>query len=252
MTAYLIVDVDVRDAEAYAEYVRQAPPLVARHGGEYLVRGGAHEALEGAWRPARLVVIAFPSAHAARAFLDDPDYAPVKAIRHRVAASNVTLVEGAPASPAPDGDGEVAGGRATAHQDPPILGSRPRALTGLRHVALCVRHFEATERFYAELLGMCVEWRPDADNCYLTSGNDNLALHRASGEPAPAGQRLDHIGFIAARPADVDGWHTFLAAAGVPIVAAPKTHRDGARSFYCQDPEGTTVQIIHHPPLGDV
>ena len=27
-------------------------------------------------------------------------------------------------------------------------------------------------------MGMQVEWRPDPDNVYLTSGNDNLALHR--------------------------------------------------------------------------
>ena len=31
--------------------------------------------------------------------------------------------------------------------------------------------------------------------------------------------------------------------------APPRTHRDGARSFYCKNPEGATVQFIHHPPL---
>jgi uncharacterized protein (DUF1330 family) len=95
MAAYLVVDIDVHDPEAYREYAAQVPPLVARHGGTYLVRGGAHETLEGTWAPNRMVVLQFPDAVAARAFVDDPDYAPVKAIRHRASASNMVLVEGA-------------------------------------------------------------------------------------------------------------------------------------------------------------
>ncbi|QKT04182.1 VOC family protein [Ectothiorhodospiraceae bacterium 2226] len=125
---------------------------------------------------------------------------------------------------------------------------RPPATAGLRHVALFVEDFEGCERFYVDLMGMAVEWRPDADNVYLTSGNDNLALHRAPA-PAQGRQRLDHIGFILARPEDVDAWHDFLVARGVTIKTAPRTHRDGARSFYCLDPDANLVQLIFHPPL---
>jgi catechol 2,3-dioxygenase-like lactoylglutathione lyase family enzyme len=117
-------------------------------------------------------------------------------------------------------------------------------------VALQVRDLEACERFYTELLGMRVEWRPDPDNVYLTGVGDNLALHRISGAHADAtAQRLDHIGFMLARIEQVDVWHEFLAAHGVRIVKPPRTHRDGARSFYCLDPDGNAVQIIYHPPL---
>lgn len=127
---------------------------------------------------------------------------------------------------------------------------RPAKTPGLHHVALNVKELESCERFYTGLLGMRVEWRPDADNVYLTGGNDNLALHRvASGsEPGPA-QRLDHIGFAIDEIGEVDEWFVFLKSNGVPIVKEPKTHRDGARSFYCRDPDGNTVQLIHHPPL---
>lgn len=122
--------------------------------------------------------------------------------------------------------------------------------TGLRHVALRVEDLDACERFYVGLLGMRVEWRPDPDTVYLTSGNDNLALHRSRGAPSPAaGQRLGHIGFIIPHPAQVDAWHDHLTAQGVSVLAAPRTHRDGARSFYCLDPAGNQVQIIYHPPL---
>lgn len=131
--------------------------------------------------------------------------------------------------------------------------NRPEPTLGLRHVALQVRDLEACERFYVELLGMRVEWRPDPDNVYLTGGHDNLALHRIPGPHAVAGeQRLDHIGFMLRDLAEVDAWHRWLSSHAVPIMKAPRTHRDGARSFYCQDPDGNSVQIIYHPPLAGI
>ena len=127
---------------------------------------------------------------------------------------------------------------------------RPQPTLGLRHVALQVHDLSACEHFYVELLGMRVEWRPDADNVYLTGGSDNLALHRTEGRPAEAEQqRLDHIGFMLSQIEQVDAWHTFLSAQGVNIVKAPRTHRDATRSFYCLDPHGNSVQLIYHPTL---
>ncbi|MEJ2392077.1 MAG: VOC family protein [Gammaproteobacteria bacterium] len=124
----------------------------------------------------------------------------------------------------------------------------PPAMSGLHHVALYVEDLAACERFYVDLLGMQVEWRPDEDNLYLTSGKDNLALHRAA-EKLQGAQRLDHIGFTLRKPEDVDQWYSFLVEKGVSMKTPPKTHRDGARSFYCLDPGGTLVQMIYHPPL---
>ncbi|NIP16434.1 MAG: VOC family protein [Pseudomonadales bacterium] len=125
----------------------------------------------------------------------------------------------------------------------------PKPHAGLRHVALFTTTLEACVRFYTELLGMKVEWNPDPDNFYLTSGTDNLALHRATESRSARGQRLDHIGFIIDDEQDVDAWHDHLAANGVNILERPKTHRDGARSFYCEDPDGNVVQFIYHPPI---
>lgn len=128
--------------------------------------------------------------------------------------------------------------------------NRPEPTLGLRHVALQVRDLEGCERFYVELLGMHVEWRPDPDNVYLSGGRDNLALHRIPGPHAGTEQqRLDHIGFMLRDIGQVDAWHAFLKANGVTIMKEPRTHRDGARSFYCLDPDGNSVQLIYHPPL---
>lgn len=127
---------------------------------------------------------------------------------------------------------------------------RPGKTGGMRHVALFVTDLAACEQFYVDLLGMTVEWRPDDDNVYLTSGNDNLALHRAEVLPAAQEQqKLDHIGFIIPTMDEVDAWFEFLQAHDVKIRNAPRTHRDGARSFYCYDPADTVVQIIYHPPI---
>ena len=87
----------------------------------------------------------------------------------------------------------------------------PGGMLGMRHVALFVQDIDACLHFYVDLLGMQVEWQPDADNYYLTSGSDNLALHRSSANPAESGQRLDHIGFVMRTPADVDAWHAHLS-----------------------------------------
>lgn len=127
---------------------------------------------------------------------------------------------------------------------------RPPATAGLRHVALFVNNLEACEHFYVQLLGMSVEWRPDLNNVYLTSGNDNLALHRSNEDlSANIEQKLDHIGFIIKTPEQVDEWYEFLKHHQVSIRQPPRTHRDGARSFYCYDPANTAVQIIYHPPI---
>ena len=131
---------------------------------------------------------------------------------------------------------------------------------GLRHLALNVRRFDEMKRFYVDLLGFAVEWEPDADNVYLSSGIDNLALHRASipapppAAPPPAASPpgaspLDHLGLIVREAEDVDRWAVFLETSGVAIDARPRTHRDGARSCYFRDPDGNSVQIIHHPPI---
>jgi len=128
---------------------------------------------------------------------------------------------------------------------------------GLRHLALRVRQLEAMKRFYIDLLGFEVEWEPDADNVYLSSGIDNLALHRSTSLAASrstgegGGFTLDHLGLIVRTPAEVDAWAAFLESRGVTLDAQPRTHRDGARSCYFKDPDGNSIQIIHHPPISE-
>lgn len=130
-----------------------------------------------------------------------------------------------------------------------IGGSRP-PLLGIRHVALFMKDLAAAERFWVDVMGYEVEWRPDPDNVYLRGGTDNLALHRGQGrEPADRDPQLDHIGLAVPRAADVDAWARHLEAHGVVPKSQPRTHRDGSRSLYFHAPEEVLVQIIHHGPM---
>jgi catechol 2,3-dioxygenase-like lactoylglutathione lyase family enzyme len=125
---------------------------------------------------------------------------------------------------------------------------KPQPTAGLRHVALYIKNFAECEHFYTQLVGMKIDWRPDDDNLYLTSGNDNLALHRAPADYTPnPHQRLDHIGFFLTAKEEVDAWFDYLNSHHVTMKASPRDHRDGTRSFYCADPDGNVVQFIYLP-----
>jgi uncharacterized protein (DUF1330 family) len=94
LPAYLVVNLEVKDVTAFEEYKAAVPPIIKKHGGEYIVRGGSWEAFEGDWRPSRLVILRFPDLKAIRAFVDDPEYAPWKTFRQNISHADMIGVEG--------------------------------------------------------------------------------------------------------------------------------------------------------------
>jgi uncharacterized protein (DUF1330 family) len=95
MPAYLIFDLHVHDPDAYQPYRERAGATVESYGGRYLVRGGAHELVEGDWDVDRIVVIEFESAEQARAWYQSPEYQEIAPIRHGASRGKAVLVEGA-------------------------------------------------------------------------------------------------------------------------------------------------------------
>jgi uncharacterized protein (DUF1330 family) len=95
MAAYWIGEHDIKDAAAFADYLRQAVPLIERFGGRYLTRAGTHDVLEGGWRPTRVAVIAFPDMAALRQFYRSPEYQPLIALRRAAATDVVIAIDGA-------------------------------------------------------------------------------------------------------------------------------------------------------------
>ncbi len=125
-------------------------------------------------------------------------------------------------------------------------------MLGIRHVALRVRDISRSVNFYTEVLMMQVEWSPDADNVYLTSGGDSLALHQISekgGDEKFRPGNLDHFGFLVSTPEEVDEWAARLESRGIELAQKPRTHRDGARSIYFRDPDGNMIQLLYHPSI---
>jgi uncharacterized protein (DUF1330 family) len=97
MSAYVLVEVHVTNPEPYAAYRDLAGASVARHGGRFLVRGGAVTPLEGDWQPQRLVVIEFPSVDAAKTWYFSDDYQDALKIRLANSVGKALIVEGYPA-----------------------------------------------------------------------------------------------------------------------------------------------------------
>ena len=95
MKAYVIADINVNNPDLYAEYRRQVPATVEKHGGRFLVRGGVSETLEGSWHPTRVVVIEFPDMAAAKAWYNSQEYGPLITLRQKASTGSVILVEGA-------------------------------------------------------------------------------------------------------------------------------------------------------------
>jgi len=97
--AYIIVDMLITDMDQYRQYMAAAPAAVAAAGGEYLVRGGRFEVLEGSWEPARIAMLRFPSYEKAKAFYDGEQYRQARAKRAGATQFfNLILVEGVDAT----------------------------------------------------------------------------------------------------------------------------------------------------------
>lgn len=90
---YWIARIDVRDPEAYKDYITTATPAYQQYGARFIVRGGAYEAIEGAAR-SRNVVIEFPSLEAAKACYNSPQYQKAKAIREQFSDGELIIIEG--------------------------------------------------------------------------------------------------------------------------------------------------------------
>lgn len=95
MSAYIIAEVKVHDAKLYEEYKSQVQATLDAYGGQFRVRGGKTELLEGDWNPPRLVVLEFPSMDNARAWWSSTEYAGPKSLRQRSAVTQMILAEGA-------------------------------------------------------------------------------------------------------------------------------------------------------------
>jgi uncharacterized protein (DUF1330 family) len=94
MSAYIIVEIEVTDPAGYEKYKNLAGATVEKYGGKYIVRGGKTEVLEGDWQPKRIVVLEFPNAERAKAWLNSDEYREPRKMRHATAKTRMIVVDG--------------------------------------------------------------------------------------------------------------------------------------------------------------
>ena len=95
MAGYVIAQIKVNDADGYGEYKKGVGATIEAYGGEFLVRGGEAEIIEGDWPLPRTVVLRFPSVEKAKQWYHSDAYKPLLEMRQKVSDGNLIIVEGA-------------------------------------------------------------------------------------------------------------------------------------------------------------
>jgi uncharacterized protein (DUF1330 family) len=93
MPGYLIADIEVTNQDMFDEYRKVVPATIEKYGGEYIIRGGAAEALEGDWNPNRVVVLKFESLERAKEWYNSDEYQSILSLRTGASNGNVIMVD---------------------------------------------------------------------------------------------------------------------------------------------------------------
>ena len=94
MSAFVVVQVEVKDPVRYERYKALVPPSLEKYGGRFVVRGGKTETLEGDWSPRRFVIVEFASLEQAKTWWASPEYAEAKALRQATASTQMIVADG--------------------------------------------------------------------------------------------------------------------------------------------------------------
>lgn len=95
MAAYVIADIEIKDAAAYEAYKRGVSATLEKYGGRFLVRGGEVKPVEGDWQPSRIVVLEFADMATLEAWYASPEYKPLLGIRLAATTGRLIAVQGA-------------------------------------------------------------------------------------------------------------------------------------------------------------
>ncbi len=97
MPAYLVVNYDITDADAYLDYQSKAGPILTN--GTLLVLDPASEGVEGE-AGHQTVIIEYPTREAAEAAYRSPEYQAVVGIRHGATSNHRAMIVNGFAPPA--------------------------------------------------------------------------------------------------------------------------------------------------------
>jgi uncharacterized protein (DUF1330 family) len=94
MTAYMVVEVRVKDQNKYDQYLACVPDIVRSYGGKYLVRGGEITSVIGSWNPQRMTILEFPSKESIDDWLASAEYKAITHLRDEGADVRSVILEG--------------------------------------------------------------------------------------------------------------------------------------------------------------
>ena len=94
MSAYVITDVEVTDANLYGQFLEKVTATVEGHGGKFVARGGALDVISADWTPRRIALLEFGSVEQVHAWLSSPEYTALDDIRTRSSNINMVVVAG--------------------------------------------------------------------------------------------------------------------------------------------------------------
>ena len=94
MPVYLIIDIEPKDRELYAQYVEKVRRIIEKYGGKYLIRGGKVTPLMGDWNPERMILITFDDIDLIQKCFQSPEYLEIAPLRERSTISRSIIVEG--------------------------------------------------------------------------------------------------------------------------------------------------------------
>ena len=127
---------------------------------------------------------------------------------------------------------------------------------GFHHVAIRVKDFDATVRFYKEGLGLRerLAWGDGRERAILLdSGNGNCVEVFANGPETPVEGNIVHVAF---RTADCDSAIQRAAAAGATVTMPAKSVSIPARSgpvpvriAFCKAPGGEVIEFFQSADL---
>lgn len=97
MAAYVIIDISICNpnaAQGYAEYIQKVRPIIEKHGGRYLARGGAITPIAGDWNPEKIVLLEFPSVQDIKDWWSSSEYKAIVGLREAATSARAIVVEG--------------------------------------------------------------------------------------------------------------------------------------------------------------
>jgi len=130
---------------------------------------------------------------------------------------------------------------------------------GFDHIDLTVNDLERSRAWYERVLGRLgfdmFKEESASGSVIFVNGVTSIALRPASPERQDAifdryRVGLHHLALRAARREDVDRFHGWLVAEGLPVLDPPSEYTEYGRDYYAvffSDPDGLKLELVHFP-----